>query len=227
MTQMSFLFGGGPTEASRRPESADSPEKLDEGDARWREKLGEATERIGSLIETVLEPFYTSYKERLDRVPAGTHAYFEGTPGESKCVPNMESEKGQLVAEKLSRYGCDGVEFRDAVPDFSPCSEAIVKIDNMGSDRYISGGNFDQAREKLAEQWNASKRDGRDDWKPSDVEKWRQENNLTIHECSDMNTCMFVDRDIHDVFRHSGGVSECIHCDAQKSRGAFYVLFDN
>ena len=225
--QMSFLFGGSPTEVSQRPESTGSPDKLGEGDTRWREKFGEATERIGSLIETVLEPYYTSYKERLDHVPAGTHAFFEGTPGESKCMPNMESEKGRIVAEKLNRYGRDSVEFRDAVPDFSPCAEAIVKIDKMGPERYGPGENFDQAREKLAEQWNAIKHDGRDDWKPSDVEEWRQKNSLTIHECSDMKTCMFVDRDIHDVFRHSGGVSECIHRDAQRSRGAFYALFDN
>lgn len=224
---MNFSFGGGPAEVSQRLESTDSSEKLGEGDVRRREKLGEATERIGNLIETVLEPYYTSYKERLDHVPAGTNARFEGVPGESKCVPNLESEKGQIAAEKLGRYGCDGVEYRDAAPDFSPCAEAIVKIDDMGSGRYGAGENFDQARDKLAEQWNASKRDGRDDWKPSDVEKWRQENNLTIHECSDMKTCMFVDRDIHDVFCHSGGVSECIHRDALMSRGAFNVLFDN
>lgn len=227
MTQMSFLFGGGPTEVSRRPESSGSPEEPGKGDARWRGKLGEATERIGSLIETVLEPYYTSYKERLDCVPAGTHAYFEGTPGESKCVPNMESEKGRIVAEKLNRYGCDGVEYRDAVPDFSPCAEAIVKIDNMGPERYGPRENFDQACDKLAKQWNASMRDGRDDWKPSDVENWRKENRLAIHECSDMKTCMFVDRDIHDVFRHSGGVSECAHRDEKKSGGSFYALFDN
>lgn len=224
---MNFSFGGGFAEVSQRPESMGTPEKPGEGDVRWRERLGEATERMGNLIETVLEPYYTSYKERLDHVPAGTHARFEGTPGESKCVPNMESEKGRIAAEKLARYGCNGVDYRDAIPNFSPCAEAVVKIDKMGSERYVSGGNFDQACEKLAEQWNASKCDGRSDWKPSDVEKWRQENNLTIHECSDIKTCMFVDRDIHDVFRHSGGVSECIHRDEKKSRGTFYALFDN
>ena len=66
-----------------------------------------------------------------------------------------------------------------------------------------------QANIKLAEQWNKERRDGKDDWTHTDIEKWRKENKLTWHENSDMKTCeKLVPTIIHEAFRHSGGVFE-------------------
>lgn len=201
---------------------------------RMRELGGTAHERvesigesIGDLIEKVRSPYFSDYLERLGLTPAGKDAFFIGEKGESKCVPNPESERGARAEEKLKRYGLDGVEYRDAVPDFEPCSEAVVKIDNMGVERLGLSGNFEQARLKLAEQWNESGRDGRTDWTSRDVKTWCEANNLTIHECSDRKTCMFVDGDIHETFRHSGGVSECRHRDEATGVKRLYAIFDN
>lgn len=223
---MGFSFEAGSGEVSKQPEIKNAQNGASEVGEQLRERFNGVAARLDALVETICEPYFTSYVDRLSHTPAGAHASFEGIRGESKCVPNLESEKGRAAAEKLEQYGCDGIEFRDAIPDYSPCAEAIVQIDHMGTERLGSLGNFNQAYEKVAEQWNASEREGRSDWKPSDVRQWRLENNLTVHECSDRKTCMFVDRDIHDAFSHSGGVSECIHREGQKLKGAFYDLFD-
>lgn len=214
-------------------EKVGSQSGIDFGD-RIREVGGAAHERVESigesiedLIEKVRSPFFTDYLERLELTPAGKDAFFIGEKGESKCVPNPESERGARAEEKLKRYGLDGVEYRDAVPAFEPCSEAVVKIENMGVERLGLGGNYEQARLKLAEQWNESGRDGRTDWTSRDVKTWCEKNNLTIHECPDRKTCMFVDRDIHEVFRHSGGVSECKHRDEATGVKRLYAIFDD
>ena len=101
-----------------------------------------------------------------------------------------------------------GTELDSGVPDFSKCSKEIVSMDSMTSDRCTLSGNFKQTDTQLAKQWNDSKKDDRTDWTARDIEAFSKDNQLTWHECSDMKTCMLVDRNIHDYFRHSGGVFE-------------------
>ena len=104
----------------------------------------------------------------------------------------------------------DGIEFKNCEPDYSKCSEGTVRIENMTENR---PSNFAQADIKLADQWNKEMREGRNDWKDEDVEKFRKSNNLSWHECCDTKTMNLVSRDIHgadtSVFLHSGGVAEC------------------
>lgn len=162
---------------------------------------------------------YTSYEDRLKHTPnensdLGT---WEGKRGESKFIPNPNSETGCIAKNKLSEYGMDGVEYKYAEPDFSHCSEATVTIDNMTQNRenYIDKdgnyqlGNFAQADFKCADLWNSIGRDGKTDWSASDIREWRRENQYSWHECCDTSTMQLVSRDIHGTFKHSGGVAEC------------------
>lgn len=199
---------------------------------------GEVNEHAGErrqqgFIDKIRDSSHVPRDVRINLTPNGTDAYFVGYKGESKCIPNPESDRGKRAAIELEKYGQNGIEFKNGFPDFSKVAEATVKIGDMSTNRYGIHGNFAQAEEKLAQQWNEAKRQGRDNWTSRDVRTWRKENNLIIHEREDTKTCDFVNRDIHETFRHSGGVAECKARDAASTgnglmRGAdFFAIFDN
>lgn len=167
---------------------------------------------------------YSTYKERIDRTPKddGERGEWEGERGESKYVPNDKETQ-----EELAKYNIDGIEYKDGIPDFSPCAEASVEIDNMTENRqsYIDDegnrteGNFEQADNKCAEQWNKEGKDGKTDWTGDDVAKWRKEHGYTWHECNDGKTCQLVPTKIHSSCGHLGGVAECKRRDADDNNG--------
>ena len=131
---------------------------------------------------------------------------FVGRPGESFCLVDTQTRFGPSVSKKLEALGLKGIEYKDGSPDFSSVAVESVTIPNMSSDRYGPQGNFKQVYEATANKWNAEMREGRQDWKPSDIKEWKQANHLDIHECLDGKTCQFVDHEIHLHFSHLGGV---------------------
>ena len=171
----------------------------------------------------------------IDHTPTedSEKGHWEGERGNSKFIPNENTETGLKAKEKLAEFGQDGIRFINGEPDFSKCSEATVTIDNMTENRsdYIGvdgtklQGNFTQASIKCAEKWNEEARDGKSDWIARDVDNWRQEHNCTWHERCDTKTMDLISRDIHNtkdpVFSHSGGVSECKVRDAVNVGGEF------
>lgn len=175
--------------------------------------------------------YYTSYEDRLKHTPneASDLGAWEGMRGESKFIPSPDSEAGRAAKEKLFEYGLNGVEYESAEPDFSECSEVTVKIEHMTENRenYIDGdgkyrfGNFAQADIKCAELWNSTGCEGRTDWTAVDVRDWRRENKYSWHECCDTSTMQLVPREIHGVFRHSGGVAECKVRESVNAGGIF------
>lgn len=169
---------------------------------------------IKARIEKVFSPYYTRYVDRLAQTPKGdAGAYFVGKRGESKAMPNLSTELGRAAAKELSSRGQDGINYRDALPDFSKVSAATVKIDNMGPRRLGKGGNFEQANTCLAKAFN--KRDGGQDWTARKVKAWRKENGYVWHERADMKTMDLVPEAIHKAFSHSGGVAEVKARDAR------------
>lgn len=157
---------------------------------------------------------YTSREERIDQTPRN-NGEWTGDRGDSKFVHEDEG-----VRKALKEYGIDGIEYKDGVVDFSPISAHSVDID-MTSRRYGPGGNFEKADTQAAKDWNAEAREGRTDWKPRDVEEWREKNGYTWHECSDQRTCELVPRDLHAAFGHAGGVLECKRRDNGGNGGGF------
>lgn len=170
----------------------------------WKYRVNES-----GAVEVLEEGYYSSRKERLDRTPVdGERGKWEGEPGESKYKPLPITERGVKVLDRLSEYGLDGIEYKNALPDFSPCCIESVEID-MTEVRYLKGGNFEKADTMCANKWNEMQFKGCDTWTARSVAEYRLKHNFTWHECEDRKTCQMVSRDIHDYFGHSGGVSEC------------------
>lgn len=138
----------------------------------------------------------TSYEDRFQQTP---REGWNGQRGESVCTKVIES-LGQVR-----------VEYKNCIPNFTPFAKATVEIPNMSGERYIDGGNFEQADNALAEQWNKVGKDSRHDWTGAEVRDWRRENlsKYTWHECTDRKTCQLIPRDINSSFGHLGGVGEC------------------
>ena len=134
--------------------------------------------------------------------------HWEGTEGNSKFVPddnviprdrNYSNPDGLTWGEIKEKYGIDGVPFKDGYPDFSEVSKGDVEIDNFTTERYGSGGNFDQADQKLAEQRGCT---------AEEVRQWRIDNNYTWHEMQDCKTMQKVPREVHGNIPHDGGISK-------------------
>lgn len=161
----------------------------------------------------------TSSEERKE-LANRSNGEWDGEPGDSKFRPEKQEAK-----EALERYKQDGVDYIDGEPDFSKVSEATVEIDNMTSERYGLGNNFDQANQKCAEKWNKEAKDGKTDWTAREVENWRKENHYTWHERLDRKTMDLVQSDIHEECKHYGGVAECKRFEAteKQSGGGFDV----
>lgn len=156
-------------------------------------------------ITNAFNEYPSSYEERIQQTPSeGDRGIWMGDRGESLYVPSDTS-----MQELLSRYNAEGVQYENAMPDFSPFEEAKVQIDKMSPERYGENGNFEQADTKCAELWNFQGKDGKIDWTPRDVANWRSEHVYTWHECNDMKTCQLIPRDINSYFGHLGGVGEC------------------
>ena len=153
---------------------------------------------------------YNPYQTRLDHTPKvdseNGHWEDNNRRGESKFIPDKTTEEGKAAAERLKEYGIDGIEYRNAEPDFSPISKATVKIENMTECRE---SNFKQADIKCAEKWNNEAKDNRTDWTASEVKSWRKDNNYSWHERCDTVTMDLVPREVHSACKHIGGVSEC------------------
>lgn len=175
--------------------------------------------------------YYNTYEDRIGCTPKedSNLGKWEGDRGESKFVPNSETLEGKAALDKLAEKDLDGIEYKNAEPDFSKCAEATVEIDHMTENRYdyegIDGawqqGNFTQADIKCAEKWNSEAKDGRTDWDARSVYEWRHENTCSWHERCDTRTMDLVPYDIHSHCKHLGGVSECKVRDSVDLGGGF------
>lgn len=179
--------------------------------------IGKLFESVGKLFEAK-EVHYVPEKVRYDRTPTleNKDGKWEGERGDSKFVPSEETGRGKDAKEKLAEYGMDGIEYKNAEPDFFRCAEATVQIDHMTEHCY---DNFPKADVKCAEEWNSEKRDGRTNWTREDVKKWREDHNYVWHERCDMKTMNLIPRPIHECCIHSGGRAECKARDAAQAGG--------
>lgn len=167
------------------------------------------------LIKPSMEScdYPSTYKERLDRTPTteNSHGEWSGDRGESMFVPTDDK-----LREFLQSKGVEGINYKDAIPDFGPIAEAKVTIQGMSQHRHsLIGengerivGNYEKADIECAKAWSLEQRDGKDDWTHQDVKNWREANGYTWHEDNDMKTCYLVPTEVNKVCSHLGGVSE-------------------
>jgi len=147
---------------------------------------------------------------RVDSFFPKNNGEWGGVAGNSTWLPNPDyiPEKSNPVDQTwgviLEKYGMQGIPFKDGYPDFSEIAEESVEIDDFSDNRNT---NFNQADNKTAEKWNTEGKDGRTDWKASEVAQYRKDNNLTWHECEDTKTLQLVPSEVHNNISHSGGIS--------------------
>ncbi|WP_429852661.1 HNH endonuclease [Brevibacillus porteri] len=214
-----------------------------ENQLKWRETYGgpngqkpnqkppESTGDVDTPPAFKQTEFASSYEARINQTPAPdskkSKVSFEGERGESKCT--LKPPPDPELKKILDEAGIDGIQYKNAVPDFSPVTKAQVEIDHMVGGTGRNGtkarySNFAQANSKLAEQLNkspelASKfgmKPG--EIKAADVEAYRIANNLTWHELNDVKTIQLVPSKINSSFGHLGGVGE-INAGAYKPGG--------
>ncbi len=163
--------------------------------------------------------FRSSYDDRLKQTPGDKNKFVEfkdkALRGESMCTlkPPPDAELKSI----LDGAGIDGIEYKNAVPDFSPVSKLELDGIDMTSGRTGGNGTYSQANNKFAQMLNESQ-DLANDFgiKPkngttftgSDVKKYMKDNKLTWHELNDLTTVQMVPTKINSKFGHLGGISE-------------------
>ncbi|GEC93731.1 HNH endonuclease [Brevibacillus brevis] len=163
--------------------------------------------------------FASSYEARYNQTPSPDYLKvgFEGTRGESLCT--LKPPPDPQLKRILDEAGIDGIQYKNAVPDFSPVAKAQVEIEYMLGGKGTYGGkarreNFIQSDQKLAEQLNNSpelaRQFGMESGRISakDVKVYREKNKLTWHELNDVKTMQLVPTNINSTFGHLGGVGE-------------------
>lgn len=137
------------------------------------------------------DKFYSTIEERQEQLPKD--GKWLGEPGNSKFISNdAETNK------ELAKYGLDGIEYKNGVPDFSKCSIITEKIDKMTPDIAINEKNFCA---KLVEKGYFENK--------CEAREFRKEQSVAFHECADTHTCQLVPLKIHQTFTHKGGRFEC------------------
>lgn len=146
---------------------------------------------------------YTKLEQRLSKVPAqnSNRGHWTGERGQSDFIlKNPITLKDGTVVTKVT--------YKNGIPDFSPYQHAKVKINKMTNNRYTGNdSNFNQADEALAKLWTKTKHDGKT-WTARDIKNYREANNLTWHEMSNMEFMQLVPTDVNATFGHMGGCAE-------------------
>lgn len=212
-----------------KPENGMTKNKADNFFNKVLDKFSEIVKPFSDKHETNFGGKYNSYETRISCTPLDDSQFgkYTGARGESKFIPSDTTPEGIACKKKLAEYGKKGIDYINAEPDFSECSEATVVIDNMTQNREnywsvdgkLNLGNFSQADKKCAELWNSQQRDKKSNWTARDVAKYRKANNLSWHERCDTKTMDLVPFDIHSFFKHLGGVSECKIRDSKDGNG--------
>lgn len=153
------------------------------------------TERISDVDEGEL---HSSREKRIEMAKRSKGAW-SGEPGNSELTPNDAKAKATM-----EKYGETSIRYKDGVPDFSPFSLETVTIDITPDIE----DNRKRAYKAVADKWNSIAKEGKTNWRPRDVAKWKKAKNLDMHECSDMKTVQFVPAEIHQAAKHTGGRHE-------------------
>ena len=189
-------LGSGITKIKEIPDRLIAVEKAEKSFLGVKETFDPET----SFMKDVSGIYQSSYLERLQQTPRNSESgKWLGERGES-CYETFNPKIKELL------NGKNGVEYRNAIPNFSPHSYCDINISNMSEDRY---SNFKQCDELCAKQWSNENFNNKNDWTARDVKDYRQQNNLTWHECNNMKTCQLIPTEINANFGHLGGVSEC------------------
>ena len=163
-----------------------------------------------------VEPDSEMYKARLDRTPVNHGEWVdekgnEGVRGESRFVPESES-----VQETLRQYGVDGIEYREALPDFSP----VTRFDAYLEPEYIDASDALQFEMCILSLQEAVIEDPDTGAVPDpelanqftedqliDISEGRTPEGYVWHHNTEIGHMQLVPLDVHQACRHLGGRS--------------------
>lgn len=165
--------------------------------------------RVSDVDEAEL---YSAREARID-LAKRSDGEWSGEIGDSELTPNDEGVRGTMA-----EFGETSVKYNDGVVDFSPFSKETVQVSEITPDIVTNRAN---AYKAVAEKWNTEAKDGRTDWTQTDVQEWKQSENLAFHECSDLKTIQFVPANIHVACKHTGGRYEAKCRDMLANGGGF------
>lgn len=146
--------------------------------------------------------FFSTLSERIKCTPKNLNRviWLSGIRGKGLCVP-----KSEKVIHALHEFGLIGIEYLNAVPDFSPCK--LIRITDISITETRSN-NFRLCDQHCSEKWNQKLFEGKNNWTSTSVAHWRHTHKYTWHELNDMQSCDLVPSIIHSYFGHLGGVAE-------------------
>ncbi len=137
--------------------------------------------------------------------------------GESKCT--LKPPPDPELQKILNDAGIDGIEYKNAVPDFSPVSKLELEGIDMSNGRLGANGTYNKANNQfasmlnespeLAKKFGISPKNGKT-FTASDVKSYMKNKELTWHELNDLTTVQMVPTKINSAFGHLGGISEAI-----------------
>ncbi|WP_163528872.1 pre-toxin TG domain-containing protein [Halobacillus ihumii] len=154
---------------------------------------GKGAKGVKSFVkvdDTKLTMPKSTYEERLAQTPVSNGKWTDQR-GESTFISYDDGAR-----DILNGIGKDGIDYADAIPDFSVVSRGDVQISKMSTDRRI---NFRKADELLAGKLGVTRKE---------IVKIRKTEKLTWHELNDMTSMQLVPSTINSKFGHLGGVAE-------------------
>ena len=143
-----------------------------------------------------------------DVVPKGIklpkNGIWSGEKGNSRFFPSKVNKNSQKDIKELYEVnGNTGIKYKKGNPNFNNVSEANIEIKGLNG---INKSDFPLVYDKIIKD-NISIR-GKTFKTRSEVENFLSKERLTIHHKEGGDTVQIVDRDVHEVYRHSGGASE-------------------
>lgn len=137
-----------------------------------------------------------SIETRISHTPKD--GVWSGNRGQSKFYP-CDKKDMNLLAKYDQKYIAYDLT---AEPNLRPFEQVRIEIPDMSADR---NKNFQSAYNQLLKTEWAKKNNLKT---VADCKAYLSKNNLTLHECSNLKTVSVVPREIHEMARHCGGVSE-------------------
>jgi len=140
------------------------------------------------------DTFNSTYDERIGQTPKSNGSW-EDVRGESKFISSNPE-----VNEVLAKYGMDGVEYTNGIPNFTKAAwGGDIVIKNMQGGEYGRASNFAQAYAELSNKTGMPVKE---------LKSIAKDFELTWHECNDMKTMQLIPTIINGKFGHLGGVGE-------------------
>lgn len=143
-----------------------------------------------------------------DVVPKGIrlpkNGIWAGEKGNSRFFPSkLNKDSKKSLEEIYEATNKTGIKYNKGIPDFRNVSEKSMHINGLNGE---NSNDFNLVYDKIIKD-NISIR-GQTFKNRKEVINFLSKERLTIHHENGGNSVRIIDRDIHGIYRHTGGASE-------------------